>query len=258
MNKKTLGMLVVGIGIGILLYFLSPFYLRLAITPYLDDFMVLEYGEYASTYRIKFSTWFISTTTLRSDGIFRFHASFTGGDEKVIIPHSVYEKYDWEKAQVKINQFYLRLKKDLEVWMDVPAQAECKVVKFSYSWLSDHIRPIYDIECKVDVQKYADMYNTRVGFIRVRRGVFTIIAPLLGMCECSEWQDVGCGVSPCSPFEMKQTRSCFPSGCDIEERCVPSIQCIERIITNIGIIRIAIIVGLVSLIAIVLWKSRKK
>lgn len=30
---------------------------------------------------------------------------------------------------------------------------------------------------------------------------------------CTEWEDMGCGVEPCSDYKMYRTRDCFPSGC---------------------------------------------
>ena len=46
-------------------------------------------------------------------------------------------------------------------------------------------------------------------------------------CECTSWEDVGCGVSPCSASEMKQVRDCNPPGCDDEVRCVSRSECVS-------------------------------
>lgn len=39
-------------------------------------------------------------------------------------------------------------------------------------------------------------------------------------CNCGDWSNVDCEISPCSSTQMKQTRTCNPSGCDTESRCV--------------------------------------
>jgi hypothetical protein len=44
-------------------------------------------------------------------------------------------------------------------------------------------------------------------------------------CTCTSWQDQACGQGACSPDEMYQTRSCSPSGCNLEERCMPNLIC---------------------------------
>jgi len=38
-------------------------------------------------------------------------------------------------------------------------------------------------------------------------------------CDCGSWSNVGCGGS-CLATQMRQTRSCNPSGCDDETRCL--------------------------------------
>ena len=60
------------------------------------------------------------------------------------------------------------------------------------------------------------------------------------VCSCglwSDWNNIGCGESPCSPGQMKQarTRTCTPSGCDIESesRCVDD-SCTNWITGNCG------------------------
>lgn len=45
-------------------------------------------------------------------------------------------------------------------------------------------------------------------------------------CKCNSWENVGCGKGKCKANEMYQTRICNPSGCDLEERCIPSLECI--------------------------------
>ena len=44
-------------------------------------------------------------------------------------------------------------------------------------------------------------------------------------CTCTGWSSIGCGISPCASDQMKQSRSCSPSGCDIEEQCVADPLC---------------------------------
>jgi hypothetical protein len=44
-------------------------------------------------------------------------------------------------------------------------------------------------------------------------------------CPCTDWTDNQCGASPCATNEMKQTRTCNPSGCDAESQCVASDIC---------------------------------
>jgi PGF-pre-PGF domain-containing protein len=47
-------------------------------------------------------------------------------------------------------------------------------------------------------------------------------------CTCTDWKNVECGVAPCKQSEMKQTRTCTPSGCDLEERCIADPKCIPK------------------------------
>jgi hypothetical protein len=44
-------------------------------------------------------------------------------------------------------------------------------------------------------------------------------------CSCSDWVDQGCGSGACSASEMYQTRSCSPSGCGTQSRCIESLIC---------------------------------
>ena len=43
-------------------------------------------------------------------------------------------------------------------------------------------------------------------------------------CECTSWQDDGCGEGSCSDNQMRQTRVC-PSDCGSESRCVSDPSC---------------------------------
>lgn len=44
-------------------------------------------------------------------------------------------------------------------------------------------------------------------------------------CTCTSWQNQGCGVGGCSSTEMYQTRTCTPSGCNIESQCIYDSNC---------------------------------
>jgi len=44
-------------------------------------------------------------------------------------------------------------------------------------------------------------------------------------CNCSSWVDQGCGGNSCLATEMYQTRTCNPSGCESEERCILHSSC---------------------------------
>jgi hypothetical protein len=48
------------------------------------------------------------------------------------------------------------------------------------------------------------------------------------VCNCTEWVDDECGIGNCTSFEMSQTRTCLPSGCDVESRCISHPQCAEK------------------------------
>jgi len=57
------------------------------------------------------------------------------------------------------------------------------------------------------------------------------------VCSCTDWQDVGCGVSPCGAYQMKQVRSCTPDKCADEYRCVERGECVppDQPLVKIGI-----------------------
>ncbi len=44
-------------------------------------------------------------------------------------------------------------------------------------------------------------------------------------CECSSWSNRGCGLDVCSLTKMYQTRTCTPSGCNSESRCIDDPSC---------------------------------
>jgi|GEM_PF-4926484 len=44
-------------------------------------------------------------------------------------------------------------------------------------------------------------------------------------CDCGSWTDHGCGGAGCSSDHRGETRSCNPSGCNSEYRCVPDVSC---------------------------------
>ncbi len=54
-------------------------------------------------------------------------------------------------------------------------------------------------------------------------GVAALPAPV---CNCTEWRDIGCGISFCGLEEMYQERICTPSNCSIETRCIKHTACI--------------------------------
>ena len=44
-------------------------------------------------------------------------------------------------------------------------------------------------------------------------------------CTCSSWTDVSCGAGSCSSTQMREERTCNPSGCNTEYRCVSDSSC---------------------------------
>jgi hypothetical protein len=46
-------------------------------------------------------------------------------------------------------------------------------------------------------------------------------------CNCTPWQDQDCGQGTCTLEQMYQTRSCTPSGCNTEARCVANSICVS-------------------------------
>ena len=44
-------------------------------------------------------------------------------------------------------------------------------------------------------------------------------------CSCSSWQNDGCGKGSCPKDKLRQTRTCSPSGCNLEERCITDPSC---------------------------------
>jgi len=47
-------------------------------------------------------------------------------------------------------------------------------------------------------------------------------------CTCGNWYDIGCGLSPCSSTQRKQTRDCDPDGCAIETLCNATSTCLSN------------------------------
>lgn len=45
------------------------------------------------------------------------------------------------------------------------------------------------------------------------------------VCECGNWTTRSCGYSTCSWYKKGKTRTCTPSGCDTEFKCVCSSSC---------------------------------
>jgi len=46
-------------------------------------------------------------------------------------------------------------------------------------------------------------------------------------CDCTSWQDKACGGNDCSAEQQFQTRTCTPSGCALESRCVDDSSCVS-------------------------------
>ncbi|NOX71853.1 MAG: hypothetical protein GXO64_04120 [Candidatus Micrarchaeota archaeon] len=44
-------------------------------------------------------------------------------------------------------------------------------------------------------------------------------------CRCGSWTDQACGQGSCGSDKMLQTRTCAPSGCDSESRCISDQSC---------------------------------
>jgi len=44
-------------------------------------------------------------------------------------------------------------------------------------------------------------------------------------CTCGSWSNSGCGENPCDQTQMKQQRTCNPSGCNIESQCIVDDSC---------------------------------
>ncbi len=44
-------------------------------------------------------------------------------------------------------------------------------------------------------------------------------------CSCGSWKDGACGVGGCSSTQRQQTRTCIPSGCSAQSRCVADASC---------------------------------
>ncbi|MCX6822309.1 MAG: hypothetical protein NTW30_06050 [Candidatus Aenigmarchaeota archaeon] len=45
-------------------------------------------------------------------------------------------------------------------------------------------------------------------------------------CTCNSWSNLACGESPCDQTQMKQQRTCNPSGCNIESQCIVDNSCV--------------------------------
>jgi hypothetical protein len=44
-------------------------------------------------------------------------------------------------------------------------------------------------------------------------------------CSCTAWANAGCGGGSCSTTQMRQTRTCTPAGCDVQEMCTENASC---------------------------------
>jgi len=56
----------------------------------------------------------------------------------------------------------------------------------------------------------------------------TSIAQTTISCICESWTNLGCGQNSCGSNEMKQIRSCDPSACDSESRCIVDTSCAKE------------------------------
>jgi hypothetical protein len=56
--------------------------------------------------------------------------------------------------------------------------------------------------------------------------IFALLGEVLeGDCSCATWEDDECGGGDCDDDEMHQIRTCTPSGCAPESRCVADEEC---------------------------------
>jgi len=65
------------------------------------------------------------------------------------------------------------------------------------------------------------------------RTTSTVQTTIATSCTCESWTNLGCGQSPCTSDQMKQTRLCDPSACDSESRCVADSSCVTEETTTI-------------------------
>ncbi len=54
-------------------------------------------------------------------------------------------------------------------------------------------------------------------------------APQQAICNCTEWENVGCEIGPCGEGEMYQERTCTPAECAKEWRCVKYPACVKKV-----------------------------
>ena len=52
-------------------------------------------------------------------------------------------------------------------------------------------------------------------------------------CSCTAWANGSCGGGSCSATQRQQTRTCTPSGCDSQSRCVDDSTCVSSPILNL-------------------------
>jgi hypothetical protein len=65
------------------------------------------------------------------------------------------------------------------------------------------------------------------------RTTSTVQTTIAISCTCESWTNSGCGQTPCTSDQMKQTRLCDPSACDSESRCTADSSCITEETTTI-------------------------
>lgn len=47
-------------------------------------------------------------------------------------------------------------------------------------------------------------------------------------CNCTSWVNGACGAGGCLATQRQQTRTCTPSGCDVQSRCIDDPSCITN------------------------------
>lgn len=102
-------------------------------------------------------------------------------------------------------------------------------------------------DCCVGEVNYTDK-DCASGFECKDRKCVAVAPPV---CSCTDWTNVTCGIFPCKETEMKQTRACTPSACDIESRCVADPACVvppKKPPWSLLIILLIVILGILVLL----------
>jgi len=78
----------------------------------------------------------------------------------------------------------------------------------------------------VNFSSYSVKYGaTEIDVESVDEASFTISPS----CTCTSWQNVACGENSCQEEQLYQERTCTPSACAIEDRCIASQSCLTII-----------------------------